>query len=128
MNFRLFYAISLTLITLNCAHAQSFLKDGMHYSHARKLLLKNGWVPVDPYPNGKVSEVGTQEAELIKKGIREVDTCSMDAGALCNLFYIKNNSCLKVSTRGERLPYMRVIDWSAAPCCPDQIHPLPEAN
>jgi len=114
----LFLTIVLILTTLNCADAQPFLKTGMSFSHARKLLLKKGWTPVHLHSKSLASEVGTQEGILIKKGIYEVDICSMDAGALCNLFYKKKQACLRVTTRGETLTYMRVIDWETASSCP----------
>lgn len=116
--FRQLLIGTLIFTTLTAANAQPFLKEGMPFSYARKLLLKNGWVPVDLHPGSPASDVGTQEGILIKKGIREVDICSMDAGALCNLFYKKGQLCLRVTTRGEVLNDMRVIDWKADLSCP----------
>ncbi len=86
MNYRLLLVAPLVVVAMNCVHAQSFLKDGMPFSSARKLPLQNGWTPFDLYPKGQLSEVVTQEAMLIKNGIREVDLCSMDAGSICNFF------------------------------------------
>lgn len=81
--FFLFYVIP------NFASAQSFLKNEMPFLHARKLLMKNGWMPFDSHSKTRLKELGTQEKILIEKGIQEVDTCSMDAGGICNLFYNK---------------------------------------
>lgn len=118
MKFRQLLTGALIFTTLTSANAQPFLKEGMLFSHARTLLLKDGWVPVDLHPNSQALDVGTQEVILIKKGIREVDICSMDAGALCNFFYKKKQICLRVTTRGEALNYMHVIDWKTDSSCP----------
>lgn len=110
-------ASAVLLITLTCADAQSFLKEGAPFSHARKLLLKNGWTPIALHPGAQASDMGTQERMLIKKGIHEVDICSMDAGALCNLFYREDQTCLMITTQGETLKTMRVINWQADSNC-----------
>lgn len=110
--------IAMTLITSNCACAQTSLSEGMPFLQARKLLLKDGWIPIDLQSKSQASEVGTQELMLNEKGIHEVDICSMDAGALCNLFYKKRQACLRVTTHGENLINMRVIDWKKDSSCP----------
>ena len=106
------------MTVLTFAHAQDFLKNDMPFSTARRLILKNGWKPLSLSPSDPSTGRGTQEAVLRKKGIREVDTCSVDAGGLCNFIYQRNEHCLRVSTRGERLIYMRVIDWEVLQQCP----------
>lgn len=122
MKIRTLFTATIALLFLNTsyANAQLFLKNEMRFSTARTLLIKNGWEPMNLAPDDKNREVGTQEKILNKKGVHEVETCSMDAGALCNLFYKKNNTCLRISTRGETLSSMRVIDWADALSCPKE--------
>jgi hypothetical protein len=83
----------------------------------REHLKHEDWLPfrfthreTDDFP------VTGEEAELIERKIFEVESCSMDGGALCTFWYTKKGSCLKVTTRGEDLKSMRVISRKPNTC------------
>ena len=96
----------------------------MLFGKARKLLIQKGWVPVRMHPttqapNAQTFPVTGAETRLLKKGIFEVDSCSMDAGSLCNFIYQHADTCMRVMTRGEIPADMRVVQWEPLQSCAD---------
>jgi hypothetical protein len=61
-------------------------------------------------------EYSGTEKVLVDRKFLEVDSCSTDAGSLCNLYYSKGTRCLRLGTVGEQLKYMQVTQWSGE--CP----------
>jgi hypothetical protein len=56
-------------------------------------------------------EYSGTEKDLADRGFREVDTCSMDAGVLCTMYYSKEKECLRPETRGEQVNDIRLRLW-----------------
>jgi hypothetical protein len=92
------------------------LKAGESFTRARARIVKAGWKPVRVHQNDKYEYSGT-EKELVNRGFFEVDSCSIDAGSLCIMYYRKSMACLRLDTRGEQLKYMEVRRWSNE--CPE---------
>ena len=90
------------------------LKKDMSFTVARKLLLKARWTPVNVHAHDDYVPMGV-EHELAKINFKEFDSCSIDYSN-CVMRYKRGNECLTVFTIGEKLKYMKVVDWSDA--CP----------
>lgn len=119
-------AIFVGLVTLPYAQAKDILQEGMPFDKARNVLFKKGWEPVRMHaskaaPDSEGFPVTGSEWRLFKKGVFEVDSCSMDAGTLCNFIYKRGETCMRLMTRGEIPKNMRVVQW-------DFTEPCPEAN
>jgi hypothetical protein len=91
------------------------LKVGESFVVARSRIVRSGWHPTRMRKPGDYEYVGA-EKELADRKFLEVDSCSMDAGALCILYYSKGTECLRVDTVGEQLKDMKVTRWTDA--CP----------
>jgi hypothetical protein len=87
------------------------LKVGEPFLVARTRILRSGWHPTRMHSNEDYEYFGA-EKELADRKFLEVDTCSMDAGALCILYYSKGTKCLRVDTVGEQLNEMKVTRWT----------------
>jgi hypothetical protein len=87
------------------------LKVGEPFLVARSRILRSGWHPARMHSNDGYEYFGA-EKELTDRKFLEVDYCSMDAGALCILYYSKGTKCLRVDTVGEQLSEMKVIRWT----------------
>jgi hypothetical protein len=48
---------------------------------------------------------------LVKRGFKEVDSCSVDSSR-CILYYKKGGQCLRLDTMGEQVKFMKVVRWS----------------
>lgn len=103
--------------------ATSRLNEGMPFLSARARLIKAGWVPIHLHANDHYEYIGA-ERRLIENNIFEVDFCSVDRGALCAIYYVKEKSCLRVDTVGEQVQWMRVTGWREE--CPEGQHPAGE--
>jgi hypothetical protein len=88
-----------------------FLKVGEPFLVARSRILQSGWQPTRMHSNDDYEYFGA-EKELADRNFLEVDSCSMDAGALCILYYSKEKKCLRVDTVGERINEMTVTRWT----------------
>lgn len=88
-----------------------FMKVGEQFLVARSRILQAGWHPIRMHENDGYEYFGA-ERELTDQKFLEVDSCSMDAGALCILYYSKGSKCLRVDTAGERLNQMKVTRWT----------------
>lgn len=80
------------------------IEKGMPFLDARKLLLKDHWIPADH------EEIGV-ENDLGRMNINEVESCAMGQ-AFCIFNYKKNNKCLKLISKGEEVKDMKVYSWS----------------
>ncbi len=87
------------------------LKVGESFLIARARIVRSGWHPTRMRKPDDYEYVGA-EKELADRKFLEVDSCSMDAGALCILYYSKGGKCLRVDTVGEQLKDMKVTRWS----------------
>jgi hypothetical protein len=92
------------------AGAAVHIHEGQLFTAARKLLIKEKWVPVAMHANDHYVYEGV-EKQLVKRGFREVDGCSMDSSR-CILYYKRGAECLRVDTIGEQLVAMKVVQWS----------------
>jgi hypothetical protein len=87
------------------------LKVGESFLVARRRIVRSGWRPTRMHANDQYEYSGA-EKELADHQFLEVDSCSMDAGALCILHYSKGTRCLRVDTVGEQLKDMKVTRWT----------------
>ena len=94
-----------------------YLQEGMKASVARKLILKNQWVP-NLSQISRESPMWGQQAQLFQRGYTEVDRCAVDRSVFI-LKYRKKQACLEVEIEGENASQMRVIGWSHD-CQPDR--------
>jgi hypothetical protein len=90
--------------------ASANLKKNEPFLKARARLIKLGWDPVRMHANGSYEYDGA-EKRLIEHNFYEVDSCSIDAGAICILYYKKSSMCLRVDTVGEQVKVMKVARW-----------------
>lgn len=124
-NLRLCALFLLGMAFFPYANSQDFLKADMPLAKARKLAIQNGWGPVHMHPTkvaagSQAFPVTGAESLLVKKGFFEVDSCSMDAGGLCNFIYKRGYACLRVMTRGELPKDMRLVQWETFEPCPPE--------
>jgi hypothetical protein len=91
--------------------ASPSLKVGEPFLVARSRILRTGWQPTRMHRNDDYEYFGA-EKELADRKFLEVDSCSMDAGALCILYYGKGTKCLRVDTVGEQVKEMKVTRWT----------------
>lgn len=87
------------------------MRVGESFLVVRARILRSGWQPIRLHDNDDYEYSGA-EKELANRHFLEVDSCSMDAGALCILYYRKGPACLRVDTIGERLKEMEVTRWT----------------
>lgn len=91
------------------------LKVGESFLSARAKILRSGWHPIPMHANENYEYWGTERV-LSDQKFLEVDFCSIDAGSLCVLYYIKGTKCLRLGTVGEQIKYMKITGWTAE--CP----------
>jgi hypothetical protein len=77
----------------------------------RARMIKQGWAPVRMHANDDYIYDGA-EKRLADQKILEVDSCSMDAGANCILYYRRHRQCLRIDTVGEQVSDMKVTRWT----------------
>jgi len=102
--------------------ASPSLKMGQSFLAARSNILRSRWHPIKIPKNSDYEYIGI-EKELANRKFFEMESCSMDAGLLCTLYYSKGTKCLRVETIGEQLKYMKVRYWTDE--CPIVETPLP---
>jgi hypothetical protein len=78
---------------------------GIPIVKARNLLAQQGWKPVTH--SRRESEIGYAIADLVQRGITEVDDCSGTGFGFCRLDYASNAGTLGVTTVGDG-------DWPVA--------------
>jgi hypothetical protein len=93
------------------------LKVGESFLVARSRILKTGWHPTRMYKEDDY-EFFDIEKELKDRNFLEFDSCSMDAGVLCILYYNQETRCLRVDTIGEQIKDMKVTRWTDE--CPEE--------
>jgi hypothetical protein len=86
------------------------LKVGEPFLKARTRIIKHGWKPIRMHESDHYEYSGT-EKDLVDRGFREVDSCSIDAGVLCTMYYNKKKECLRLETRGEQVNDIRLRLW-----------------
>jgi len=91
----------------------------MSFSAARKLLMQQQWKPVHVHADDDYPLMGI-EHDLAKLNIREFDSCSIDYSS-CIMRYKRGDQCLTVYTIGEKVKYMKVVDWTNE--CPESQQP-----
>ncbi|MYM75449.1 hypothetical protein GTP56_25085 [Duganella sp. FT134W] len=99
------------------------LQKEMSFTAARKLLLKEKWRPVNVHAHDDYVLMGV-EHELAKMNMKEFDSCSIDFSN-CIMRYKRGNECLSVFTIGEKIKYMKVVDWTDE-CPPPTTKPSSE--
>jgi hypothetical protein len=87
------------------------LKIGEPFLRARARIVKSGWKP-NPVHSKDHYEYSGAEKRLVERGFLEVDTCSVDAGANCILYYMQGSRCLRIDTVGEQVRQMMVTRWA----------------
>lgn len=116
-----YVALCLALFPLMSHTAPLALQKGMSYVSARKILLKDDWKMLNVHAQDAHVPMGV-EHELIRKNYREFDSCSIDNSS-CVMRYKRGNECLSVFTIGEKIKYMKVVDWSDE--CAEQTPAVP---
>lgn len=91
------------------------LTVGESFLEARARIARLGWKPIRMHANDN-HEYDGAEKRLAEGGFLEVDSCSIDAGANCTLYYAKAAECLRLDTVGEQVNEMTVTRWTAE--CP----------
>lgn len=109
-----FFSVLAMLLLIVIAAPVALQKD-MPYVAARKLLLKEGWLPVNLHLHDDYALMGV-ERELFKHNFKEFDSCSIDYSN-CVMRYKRAKQCLTVYTVGEKIRNMKVVDWNSE--CPD---------
>ena len=109
------WALPILLAIASAAGAAVHLHEEQLFTSARKSLIKAKWVPVPMHANDHYVYEGV-EKQLVKRGFKEVDSCSMDSSR-CILFYKRGHECLRLDTIGEQLAMMKVEQWSSE--CPN---------
>lgn len=109
------WALLMLLAIASAAGAAVHLHEGQLFTSARKILIKDRWTPVPMHTDDHYVYEGV-EKQLVKRGFKEVDSCSMDSSR-CILYYKRGQECLRVDTIGEQLAVMKVEQWSRE--CPD---------
>lgn len=103
-------ALLMLTIPLASLAATDYLKKDASFIKARAQLIKDKWLPIRMHINDNwVYE--NAEKDLVKHNIFEVDSCSMDT-ARCILYYKKDSHCLRLDTVGEKVKYMKIVQWS----------------
>lgn len=87
------------------------LNKGESFLRARARIIASGWKPNHMHRNDNYEYTGA-EKRLAERGFLEVDSCSVDAGANCVLYYTRGSSCLRVDTVGEQVRQMTVTRWA----------------
>lgn len=98
------------------------LQKDMSYVTARALLLKEKWQPIKVHTNDDYALMGV-EHELFKRNFKEFESCSIDHSN-CIMRYRRGDECLTVHTIGEKIKYMKVVQWSDE-CQARPLIPLP---
>ncbi|RTL28051.1 MAG: hypothetical protein EKK47_16470 [Burkholderiales bacterium] len=109
------WALPVLLAMTSAVGAAVHLHEGQLFTSARKSLIKDKWVPVPMHTNDHYVYEGV-EKQLVKRGFKEVDSCSMDSSR-CILYYKRGRECLRLDTVGEQVVGMKVEQWSSE--CPD---------
>ena len=110
MIFRPLFLSMVTILPLTVVASPVTLHKDMPYINARKLLLKQGWHPVNLHLHDDYAFLGV-EHELHNKNFNEFDSCSIDYSN-CVMRFKREKKCLTVYTFGEKIRYMKVVDWN----------------
>lgn len=100
------------------------LHKNMSFFTARKILLKEGWKPINVHADDNYTPMGI-EHELAKMNFKEFDSCSIDYSN-CIMRYKRGSRCLTVFTIGEEIKFMKVVDWNSD--CPALPPPVPPSS
>ena len=106
----LFFALSLLPAIVFAAPAD-LRKDMPYLFAARKLLLKEGWMPANLHLHDDYAMIGV-EHELSRNNFKEFESCSIDYSN-CVMRYKRARQCLTVYTIGEKIRDMKVVDWNS---------------
>ncbi len=87
------------------------LRVGESFLKARSRIISRGWKPMRMHKDDNYEYDGA-EKRLVARSFLEVDSCSIDAGANCILYYGKGASCLRLDTVGEQVNEMEVTRWT----------------
>jgi hypothetical protein len=87
----------------------SLQKDSSFFT-TRAILLKEHWKPINVHAHDEYALMGV-EHELARSGIKEFDSCSIDNSS-CVMRYKRGSECLTVFTVGEKIKYMKIVDWN----------------
>ena len=83
----------LAILPLIVVAAPAALQKDMPYVAARKLLLKEGWLPVNLHLHDDYALMGV-ERELFKHNFKEFDSCSIDYSSCVMRYKRANNASL----------------------------------
>lgn len=114
-----FATLFLAMTAISGVQAQDHLKKDIPFAQARAQVIRQGWKPLHMHAMSlPPDEREVLEETLIRHGDFEVDSCSVDGGSLCNFFYKRANTCMRLMTKGERLKELKVVFWETLPSCP----------
>lgn len=100
----------LTVMHVNEVLSHFIINKGMPFADARKQILASRWQPDPASASRETAPIGVENA-LLEEGISEVEFCAMDQ-ALCTFKYRKENACLRLTTQGEALKDMTLLQWT----------------
>ena len=80
----------------------------MPFLAARKVILKDGWLPVVTQQESILT--GLERTLARKHRVREIDHCTMDL-PLCMFKYQKGGNTLTVFSWGEQMNYLELKFW-----------------
>jgi hypothetical protein len=93
------------------------LASGMAFMTARRVILKQGWTPLDLKKSWLADEepdCGLLECALHRRGVVELQGCPTDM-PVCVFYYRKGKSWLQLMATGEELKDLKVYYWSSQP-------------
>lgn len=111
--------VSLIAIFTAARAADIPIQKGWQFSHARKVLIADGWKPVRndfKMPDGTLERNFSPASEMSQAGYLEVENCS-EGLVYCEFNYSKDGRCLQIITQGELLPDIgpraqpKVVSW-----------------
>ncbi|MET3105988.1 hypothetical protein AAKU58_000803 [Oxalobacteraceae bacterium GrIS 1.18] len=109
-----FVLFTVSMISLGST-STDYLKKDQLFTTARKLLIKDKWVPERMHTEHNYDYIG-EEKDLIALKILELSSCSIDSSR-CIFYYKKNDQCKRLDTIGEQVQLMKVVQWSDE--CPE---------
>jgi hypothetical protein len=111
--------ISLIVMFAAAQAADIPIQKGWQFSHAREVLIANGWKPVRndfKMPDGTLERNFSPASEMSQAGYLEVENCS-EGLVYCEFNYSRDGHCLQIITQGELLPDIgpraepKVVGW-----------------
>jgi hypothetical protein len=105
---------------ISVAHADGVpIQNGWNLSHARAVLMRDGWEPVRTflrYRDGSLQKQFGDSRIILQAGYPEMEYCSGTGLNYCFLNYRKHHVCVRMETQGEYHPEFHrepiVVGWT----------------